>query len=114
MVFEFRAYGFYRGDRAVGDFCTGYIVANSIDEAIDLLYLRICYDDCESGILVRKVVHPMPDNKFLVVTGHFNNFADKGTGKSGRPCKNPLWVYVDPREWTKEGFSFGTPKIRIG
>lgn len=106
MVFKFRSYSYYHNDRALGDFRTGYVVANSIDDAIDLLYRSMWFDDSVVGHCVKETAHSMR-GKQIIVTGTFDNYADEG-------IKNPAWTYLDPREWTKEGFSFGTPRIRMG
>lgn len=106
MVYEFRTYSYYHDDRTIANFRTGYIEANSIDDAIDLLYLIMWFDDSVVGHCVRESTRHIGDRHF-VITGEFPDYSEKG-------IPNPSWAYLDPREWTKEGFSFGTPRIRMG
>lgn len=104
MIFEFRSYSYYRGDRDIGDFKCGYVQANSVDQAIDKLFRKFIYDDCLVGNYVREaptVVFPSDVN--IAITGEYS------TCYKNLPC----WVYTSTKDWEKEGFSSGTPRIRV-
>ncbi len=104
MIFEFRNYSYYRGDHNIGEFKCGYVQANSVDQAIDKLFREFLYDDCLVGNYVREaptVVFPSDVN--IAITGEYYMWGND----------LPYWVLTSPKDWEKEGFSSGTPRIRV-
>lgn len=105
MIFEFRNYDYYRGDRKAGRFKCGYVQADSIDQAIDKLSREFRCDDSLVGNYVREAPHVVfPNDVNLAITGQYYNTRDKNL---------PYWALTSPKDWEKEGFSSGTPKIRV-
>lgn len=101
--FEFRSYGFYRGNRSIGNFTSGYIEAESADAALKRLDTIICYDDCDWGIYLRKTDHVIDETKQnpiytrypgCQITGDFANSYGEA----------PAWVFQAPKMWEQEGF----------
>ena len=100
--FEFRSYGFYRGNRSIGAFKSGYIEAESADAAIKKLSRITCYDDCEWGNYLRKTDHVVDETQQVgyerypgcQITGIFSNICGEA----------PAWIYQDPQMWEQEGF----------
>ena len=101
MVFEFRSYGYYRGNKQDGDFRFGYVAADSVHEALQYLTCHICYDDCEDGYFVRPSRYIIPHDRKFEYRGQFF------TAQRDAPQSLPGWVKEDPAEWQNEGFING-------
>lgn len=104
MIFEFRNYSYYRGDHNIGDFKCGYVQANSVDQAIGKLFREFLYDDSLVGNYVREAPNVVfPSDVNIAITGEYSTcYKDL-----------PYWALTSPKDWEKEGFSSGTPRIRV-
>lgn len=117
MVFEFRFYAFYRGNRKYAEYIVGYVEEDSVDSAIERLYRNFKFsyiDDHLMGACVRKTNYPIlsdevsrkaieyvKDDHIIVSQRYYSTFGID---------ENPKWTRLETGKWRNEGFSFGTRK----
>lgn len=106
MIFEFRNCSYWRGDPHIKYFRGGYIHADSIDQAVSKLSKEIYFpDDYIAGNYVREAPHVVfPSEVNILTTKQYISEVKK---------ELPQWALTSPKDWEKEGFSSGTPKIRV-
>ena len=133
MIFEFRNYSYWRGDPHIKYFRGGYIHANSIDQAVSKLSKEIYFpDDYITGNYVREAPHVAFPSEVNILTtkqyisevkslpyyelnaANYDEISYNGLTYTITDEKElPYWALTSPKDWEKEGFSSGTPSIRV-